>query len=289
VRGDAAHAVLAFVARELGDPGSVWDAADRARPADYGPYGFALQASDTLGDALARAARFFPTVGTTAELSLSVNEKTARIMVRRSDGAKSIGAQLGTQYIAGQVVRLIAVITGERVRARAILVGDRRMTPSRAFAPSMSVEPILGARFAWIEIERVSLDVSLPRRDPDLARYFDVALARDENPTAAMGVRRVIEQAITFRRSIAEDDVARVLGLGPRTLRRRLAAERTTLREILDRVRLEILTDRLRQSQTSLAELALQLGFSDQTALSRAFRRWTGESPAQFRRAAVGA
>ncbi len=261
VRADAAHAILAYVARELDDPGTVWEAADRARPADYGPYGFALQASNTLGDALMRAAQFFPSVGTTAELCISTGERTARIIVRRRDGTKSMGAQLGTQYIAGQVVRLIAAITGEQVRPH---------------AGSTS-----------IEIDRASLDVLLPRRDPDLARYFDGMMARGENPTAAMAVRRVLEKAFALGGSSAEDDVARALGVGARTLRRRLAEESTSVREILDRVRLEIAIERLRRSRTSLAELALHLGFSDQTALSRAFRRWTGESPAQFRRAGL--
>jgi hypothetical protein len=59
IPGDAAHQVLAYVVRELDDPSAVWQLAARARPGDYGPYGFVLQASDTVGDALARAARFF--------------------------------------------------------------------------------------------------------------------------------------------------------------------------------------------------------------------------------------
>src|SRR5687767_11918268 len=110
IRGDAAHAVLAYVVRELDDSTSVWDVAQRARPADYGPYGFVLQASDTVGDALVRAARFFPAIGTTAEMSISTGEQSAKIIVRRRDGAKSVGAALGTQYLVAQIIRLVAAI-----------------------------------------------------------------------------------------------------------------------------------------------------------------------------------
>jgi AraC-like DNA-binding protein len=64
-----------------------------------------------------------------------------------------------------------------------------------------------------------------------------------------------------------------------------LADEGTTLRAVFDGVRLEAAVERLRDPHVSIAELAIELGFSDQTALTRAFRRWTGRSPAAFRRA----
>ena len=95
-----------------------------------------------------------------------------------------------------------------------------------------------------------------------------------------------MEQAILLGGSTAADDIARALGVGTRTLRRQLAEEGTTLREVFDGVRREMATERLRQPRVSLVELAFELGFSDQTALSRAFRRWTGRSPAEFHRAA---
>jgi AraC-like DNA-binding protein len=98
-------------------------------------------------------------------------------------------------------------------------------------------------------------------------------------------VRQAFEHAIALGHATAEDDIARALGVGPRTLRRQLAEEGTTLREVLDAVRLELATIRLRGTRVSLAAIAFELGFSDQTAFSRAFRRWTGRSPAEFHRA----
>jgi AraC-like DNA-binding protein len=283
IGGDAAHAVLTYVVRELGDSASVWQFADRARPADYGPYGFALQASDTVGDALLRAARFFATIATTAEITVSTGPKTAEIVVRRRDGAKTIGAQLGTQYLVGQMVRLIGAITGEKVRPRAIRLQHHPLGRD-ALEGAGGVVPQFRALVTAIEIDREALDVPLPRRDPDLTRHFDEELARDEDPSAAALVRRAMKDAIAIGTSHGENDIARGLGLGTRTLRRRLAREGTTMREVLDGVRLALATERLRHSRVNLAELAFELGFSDQTALSRAFRRWTGRSPAAFRR-----
>ena len=287
VRGDAAHAVLAYVVRELGDPTAVWEVARRARPADYGPYGFVLQASDTVGDALVRASRFFATIGTTAEMAISTGEQTATIVVRRRDGAKSVGAALGTQYLVAQIIRLVAAISGEKSKPRTIHLAFPPMGNPAALERAIGFAPRFGAPLTSIEIDRASLAIPLPRRDPDLAHHFDRELGQIEDRSTRAAVRRVLEDAIALGGATAEDDVARALGVGARTLRRQLAEEGTTLRAVFDEVRLEVALDRLRRPNVSLAQVAFELGFSDQTALSRAFRRWTGRSPAMFRRAAA--
>jgi AraC-like DNA-binding protein len=281
IRGDAAHAVLAHVVRELDDSTSVWDVAQRARPADYGPYGFVLQASDTVGDALVRAARFFPAIGTTAEMSISTDDQSAKIIVRRRDGAKSVGA---THYLVAQIIRLVAAISGERVRARAVHLPFPQPSHPLSLERAIGFVPRFGAPVTSIEIDRASLAIPLPRRDPDLTRYFDGELGQNEDRSTAGAVRRAMDRAIALGASTAEDDLARALGVGTRTLRRQLAGEGTTLRAVFDEVRLEVALERLRRPQLSLAQLAFELGFSDQTAFSRAFRRWTGRSPAEFRR-----
>jgi AraC-like DNA-binding protein len=78
---------------------------------------------------------------------------------------------------------------------------------------------------------------------------------------------------------------AQRLGLTSRTLQRRLQARGLSLRDVLDRVRAEQATARLCEPGTSLSHLAESLGFSDDRAFRRAFRRWTGLSPREYRRA----
>jgi AraC-like DNA-binding protein len=89
-------------------------------------------------------------------------------------------------------------------------------------------------------------------------------------------------------RNLANGDVslegaAAHLGLHPRTLRRRLAAEETSHAAILDSLRqeraIELLTD-----GTNVATTTLELGFSEPAAFRRAFRRWTGTNPSSFAR-----
>jgi AraC-like DNA-binding protein len=76
--------------------------------------------------------------------------------------------------------------------------------------------------------------------------------------------------------------VARALGVSERTLHRRLRDEGRTFREVLESFREAEAERLLTGGRVPLAEVALQLGFSDQTAWNRAFRRWKGMSPTRW-------
>jgi AraC-like DNA-binding protein len=78
-------------------------------------------------------------------------------------------------------------------------------------------------------------------------------------------------------------DVAGHLGVGSRNLRRALAAEDTTFEVVRDTVRFAIARDLLSMSKLSVSDMALTLDFASSTAFIRAFRRWTGSSPAAWR------
>jgi AraC-like DNA-binding protein len=78
--------------------------------------------------------------------------------------------------------------------------------------------------------------------------------------------------------------VARALSVSERTLQRHLTAEGVSFRRLVDQARRHLACQYLADGMT-LADIALMLGFSEQTAFQRAFVRWTGTTPGQFRRA----
>lgn len=78
--------------------------------------------------------------------------------------------------------------------------------------------------------------------------------------------------------------VAKRLGMAPSTVRQRLQLEGTTFRAIVDEQRKKLATEYLRDTKRSIGEIASLLGFAYESALVRAFRRWTGMSPSEYRR-----
>jgi len=79
------------------------------------------------------------------------------------------------------------------------------------------------------------------------------------------------------------EDVAAEFGIAPTTLRRRLEAEGGSYQDIKDQLRSDLAIDRLCHGAMSMDEIAAELGFQDASAFHRAFKRWNGLQPGEYR------
>ena len=131
------------------------------------------------------------------------------------------------------------------------------------------------------------LDTPCVRADPALLavldRYAADRLARaPQTHTLADRVRTTLaEQLVGTEPGVAR--LAARLKMSVRTLNRTLEAEGTTYRALLDQLRYELATRHLADDRISIAEVAFLLGFSELSSFYRAFKRWTGRTPVEFR------
>ena len=125
------------------------------------------------------------------------------------------------------------------------------------------------------------------RSNPFLAFLDEVAKAAESRskprPTPfRRDIERRLEEMLPAG-PVRIDELARALGLSRQTLYRRLKAEGTTFEEVLDSLRHRLALRLVRDEGVPVKEAAWRLGFSDPAAFSRAFKRWTGKSPRDFR------
>jgi AraC-like DNA-binding protein len=109
--------------------------------------------------------------------------------------------------------------------------------------------------------------------------------ALDELAEEASFASRVRDQILRSlgTESVGAEAVCRRLHVSRATLTRKLAQEQTTLSDVLSDVRRDLAIEYLRDGHLSVEEIARRLAFSDARAFRRAFQRWTGSSPADFR------
>jgi AraC-like DNA-binding protein len=138
-----------------------------------------------------------------------------------------------------------------------------------------AARPLLGADPALVGVLRRRLDRLLAEHLP-------------EGDSTSAAVRRVLLETLDLG-AVSNAVVAGHLGLSARTLNRRLRAEGTWFRGIMDAVRGERATALLRDPSVGIGEIAFVLGYSEPTAFHRSFKRWTGQTPLAFRRAARAA
>lgn len=98
--------------------------------------------------------------------------------------------------------------------------------------------------------------------------------------------REIRSRLVDGTPSLAE--LADALGRRPRTLQRQLEDAQTSVRRLVDEERHALALHHLADRKTSLTEVALLLGFSDQSAFGRAFARWTSQTPSAYRRSLAG-
>ena len=107
----------------------------------------------------------------------------------------------------------------------------------------------------------------------------------------AWGLPERVKSALHHESDLGDVDtggVARRLGLTSRGLRRRLSEEGRPLSTLIAEVRCELACARLRDPDSCIKDLADNLGFSEPSAFHRAFKRWTGQTPAQYRSGGSG-
>ena len=129
------------------------------------------------------------------------------------------------------------------------------------------------------------LDHPLPEADPELRRILqkeiDVLEARHGDEFLEQ-VRSVLRTALVTDHGKA-DQVAALFSMHSRTLSRRLNDFGTSFRQLVDEVRFAIARQMLEDSAMDVAQIAELLDYADASALTRAFRRWSGTTPARWR------
>jgi len=238
--------------------------------------------SDTVGDALRQLQRYFHV--TSAPYSLDVVEEAdaTRLLVR--PGADLFSAQ----YTLGIVIHHMREETEHRLHVSYVSLTqepeDRR-----------DLERLLGcpvrAPAAWsgIEFPRDAMRQPLRRRDPVLRRVLEGGASASTTARRQSGddtVAARVSAALTTRigHGVPEvRDVARQLAMASRTLQRRLAAERVSYKDLVDRVRRGAAERLLADRSLAVAEVGYLLGFSEPSAFHRAFKRWHHLTPQAYR------
>ncbi|MEA3303259.1 MAG: AraC family transcriptional regulator [Pseudomonadota bacterium] len=131
-----------------------------------------------------------------------------------------------------------------------------------------------------------SADKQLQGSNPLLSTLHDQFmidyLARLDDTSLQERVRAEIIQQLPDG-NINDSSVAEALYMNVRTLQRRLQKEQTTFKSQVTSVRQELANHYIRDSSKGLAEISYLLGFSEMSSFSRAFKRWTGETPSHYR------
>lgn len=283
--GKEAHLAWTLASEVLDDPAFGLTIAQVWQPSDFHALGCAFMASATLRQALNRLIRYNAVVYDM--ISYSLDERNGRAILSYNP----VHGKLDEPAIL-EDTRWAVVLDGCRRVYGADL--DPLEVTFWHSEPESAVDAFLayfhcplrfGEPVASMSFHAEVLDRPLPAANRELALTLDRSLSDY--------VARQHDDIISRTKSAISDYLpsgnvtipmaATSLHMSPRNLQRKLSAEGTTYRDLVDIVRKELAESYLSDASFTLMEISYLLGFSSQAAFSRAFNRWTGLTPRDFR------
>ena len=251
---------------------------------------YLVAASGTVGDGVERFARFFGLIADGVRLAIEADGDDRRLRMEAADGAPV--PALYVDYVFAALVGRVRMHIRPELRLRAVELRQPSPPDPRPYDATFRAPIRFGAPRDCLCFDRDEFTAPLKDADEALARLLEehAGMLAARLPQQAGGfvgeVRRALAAALPENADAAT--VARALHISVRTLQRRLLDADTTFRSLCDSARHGLAEAYLADPRVSICEVAFLLGFSDQTAFNRAFRRWTGTSPGLWRRRGAG-
>ena len=256
-------------------------------PATFHAVGLGVMASETLEQAFDRMRRFVDLVTDAGEIALHTSEKEFTVELKLKDSA-----QPADQSTDGFLCLLANAGKG---------LGESGLVPLRVELSRQPPKPEnldffernFGAPLRFeCSAMRIVFDLPTVRArlrgaNPLIAEHLDQAsLAAIERLKPGNRTIKAVRQWVTEqlkKGAPSIEEAATYMNMSTRNLQRKLADEGSSLASIVDETRQSEAMHRLKHGQDSLTAIALDLGFSDASAFSRACKRWFGKSPSEIR------
>lgn len=291
--GDDDRIDLTFVAplyelitRESGNPAWLYRAIDQASLAGAGTLFRLLVCCNTLFEAYRLGCRYSAIATDVAAFSFHDRGRYVDFYVTPNPDVYVSLEQIETSVcVPARYNRLVPA-----GRAPLLLEATFRHQPRfphAAYEAHLGCPVRFGAEHNGLRLARDALETPLTGADMNRAAYFRSVAERYECQSLAVGnlVERV-QLLFIQRMAFGEpdvDEIAALLAMSRRTLQRKLLDEGSNWRDATDAARLRVAERELANPARPVAELALLTGYADTRAFLRAFRRWTGLTPSQYR------
>jgi AraC-like DNA-binding protein len=249
-----------------------------------GLVGLLVKNSPDVGTALRNLARYFRVHLRSAVTCLEVDGDIAMLTYDLLQPDLE-GIEQNYDGVVAVMLNIMRSLCGPDWKPLEARFAHRRPDDVRPFRRFFDVPLTFDAERCALVFESHWLDSSVRDADPELQRLLQDqidALQPGTDQDFADHVRGILRTALVTGHGSATQ-VADLLGMHPRTLNRRLQSFGTSFQQLVDEVRFGIARQMLEHTSIDVSEIAASLDYSDASAFTRSFRRWSGTTPALWR------
>jgi AraC-like DNA-binding protein len=284
IDGHAYGNALVTATNELGDSALGLDFGTRVGAAGFGMLGIAAATAPTLRAAIGHLIELESITCTLGYVTMQHDRHQVRLCWRP---AQPVPTSVIEGILAGWV-SFGRYLLGEHVAVREVSFAHRRQASMDAYDTALDCPVRFDCDGYGVSIASDLLDAA--------PRFADAGLNTALTGWLGQCAAAVAPQAKTLTRHLSallgaqvdfntasEIRLAQHLDISPRALQRRLQQEGTSFRQVLDAARAQHAIIGLLRGGVTLADLAQEVGFDEQSSLCRAFRKWTGYAPLAFK------
>ena len=290
IDGEQLQAFIHLLAEHTGNPVLGLETGDYVQPGSYSVLGYITMSCATLGEAVTRIAPYEKLVGDMGTTRLKMKGDSATLIWTCNFTDSVVWPQVVDNVFASWInyARWLADSTD----ATPLEVRLRRPSPGpeheKAYALRWQCPVQFDAEEDAVTFAQSLLATRLRQPDPLLRKTLEAhALSQlalldtdtDLTSKVKQSIQKQLAEGITRQDMVAED-----LGMTSRTLQRKLSQEGVSYQKLLDEVRQQMAEDYLQNTDMSIPDIALRLGYSETTSFHRKFKAATGKTPGDFRR-----
>lgn len=265
----------------IADPCFGVKAGEHWHPSMFGPLGYAWLASTSLRTALGRLARYTDLVLERGAVEMRDGPGGDVTVTLRYEGAAFTLPALADAMLS-VVLRLCRFNAGDALNPKRVTLFHSSPADAGGYFAYFRCPVKFDAEHDSLTFNQRVVDQPLPNANRHLAQLNDRETLRYLEQLKRERISDRVQSVIVAQLAsglVSADSVAQELAISSRTLHRQLMQEGTNFKDLREKTRYQLAQTYLGNGTLSLTQIAFMLGFSDSSAFSRAFRRWSGQAP----------
>ncbi|MEC8831390.1 MAG: AraC family transcriptional regulator ligand-binding domain-containing protein [Bacteroidota bacterium] len=270
---------------ELG-PGFSIRVGQQMKIEDYGVLGLSWRTCSYVGEIFERSERYFKMLSNTYVFKVEKNKEYSVIHLMRELHRR--GLELSNEATLSATVVVLQAMTESHISPTQVSFKHSPPNDLSSYTNVFDCPILFDQPHYSITYSSSDFQMRTAKADSSINKFL---VERVEEETkgleisankVAMDCERLIQDALPSGIPSIHQ-IGALMGMSNRTLARRLADNGITFRDLIRKTQEGISKDLLKHTERSIAEIAFETGFSEQSAFNRAFKRWTGITPIEFR------
>ncbi len=254
---------------------------------DYGVLGLSWRTCFWAGEIFDRSERYFKLLSNTYVFKVKKKQDISVVYLLREPHRR--GMELSNEATLSAAVVVLKAITETSISPIEVSFKHNPPADLSDYNEAFSCTILFNQPYYSITYRTSDLETRTAKADRSINSFLVARVEEETTRLQVTGNKLVYEVELLIRDALPSGipsihQIAEHIGMSNRTLTRRLSEAGVTYRDLIKKTQEEVSKNLLKNSSRSIAEIAFETGFSEQSAFHRAFKRWTGNSPIEFRK-----